>query len=175
MSAINEESAVPDDRILAVLAGEVANLLRQRQMMLVTAESCTGGWIAKCCTDLPGSSHWYERGFVTYTNESKMEELGVLVATLEAHGAVSEATVAEMAAGALKSSRAQVSVSVSGIAGPGGGRPDKPVGTVCFGWALSGKDSPVTRQVQFPGDREQVRRQAVAEALRGVINVVSAG
>ncbi|HEY0634497.1 MAG TPA: nicotinamide-nucleotide amidohydrolase family protein, partial [Gammaproteobacteria bacterium] len=107
--------------------------------MLATAESCTGGWIAKCCTDLPGSSRWFERGFVTYTNEAKVEELGVSVETLQAYGAVSEATAAEMAAGALRQSRAQVSVSVSGIAGPGGGRPDKPVGTVCFGWALVGK------------------------------------
>ncbi len=172
MSAINDE-AVPDDRTLAALAGEVAELLCERHLMLVTAESCTGGWIAKCCTDLPGSSHWFERGFVTYTNEAKMEELGVLAATLQIHGAVSEATVAEMAAGALHHSRAQVSVAVSGIAGPGGGRPDKPVGTVCFGWALAGK-GPVSRQLYIVGDREQIRRQAVAVALRGVLDVVRA-
>jgi nicotinamide-nucleotide amidase len=164
--------AAPDDRTLAALAGNVATLLCARQLMLVTAESCTGGWIAKCCTDLPGSSRWFERGFVTYTNESKVEELGVLATTLATHGAVSEATVAEMAAGALRESRAQVSVSVSGIAGPGGGRPGKPVGTVCFGWALAGK-TPVTRQLQFSGDREQVRRQAVAEALRGLIDAIA--
>ena len=166
------EVAVPDDNALAVLAGGVATLLCKRGLMLVTAESCTGGWIAKCCTDLPGSSHWFERGFVTYTNEAKMEELGVMAETLQAYGAVSEATVAEMATGALRQSNAQVSVSVSGIAGPGGGRPDKPVGTVCFGWALAGK-TPVTRRVLFLGDREQVRRQAVAEALRGVTNIVT--
>lgn len=165
------EVAVPDDRALAALADEVADLLCERRLMLVTAESCTGGWIAKCCTDLPGSSHWFERGFVTYTNEAKVEELGVLAETLQAYGAVSEATAAEMAAGALRQSRAQVSVSVSGIAGPGGGRPDKPVGTVCFGWAVAGM-SPVTRRLLFAGDREQVRRQAVAEALRGVANIV---
>jgi len=164
--------SAPDDSKLAALAEEVAILLQEHQLMLVTAESCTGGWIAKCCTDLPGSSHWFERGFVTYTNEAKVEELGVLEETLQAYGAVSEATVAEMAAGALRQSRAQVSVSVSGIAGPGGGRPDKPVGTVCFGWALAGKTS-MTRRVHFLGDREQVRRQAVAEALRGVIDVIA--
>lgn len=168
----NQELAVPDDSMLAIVAGEVAARLCEHGLMLVTAESCTGGWIAKCCTDLPGSSRWFERGYVTYTNESKMAELGVLAATLQAHGAVSEATVAEMAAGALKQSRAQVSVSVSGIAGPGGGRPDKPVGTVCFGWSLAGK-VPLTRQCHFRGDREQVRRQAVAEALRGVLDVVA--
>ncbi|HEY0634814.1 MAG TPA: CinA family protein [Gammaproteobacteria bacterium] len=173
MTAINDE-ADPDDRTLAALAGEVAELLCERRLMLVTAESCTGGWIAKCCTDLPGSSHWFERGFVTYTNEAKMEALGVEAATLQAHGAVSEATVTEMAAGALRQSRAQVSVAVSGIAGPGGGRPDKPVGTVCFGWALAGKRS-VSRQLYILGDREQIRRQAVAEALRGVLDVVRAG
>jgi len=171
MTAISDE-AVPDDRALAALANEVATLLCERQLMLATAESCTGGWIAKCCTDLPGSSRWFERGFVTYTNEAKAEELCVLPETLQAYGAVSEATVAEMAAGALRQSRAQVSVAVSGIAGPGGGRPDKPVGTVCFGWALSGK-VPVTRRLQFAGDREQVRRQAVAEALRGVLDAVA--
>lgn len=164
--------AVPDDRALAALADEVAELLCERRLMLVTAESCTGGWIAKCCTDLPGSSHWFERGFVTYTNDAKMEELGVLAETLQAYGAVSEATVAEMAAGALRQSNAQVSVSVSGIAGPGGGRPDKPVGTVCFGWVVAGK-APVTRRMLFSGNREQVRRQAVAEALRGVIDAVA--
>ncbi|HEY0720456.1 MAG TPA: CinA family protein [Gammaproteobacteria bacterium] len=168
------EVTAPDDRALAALAEEVATLLCDRQLMLVTAESCTGGWIAKCCTDLPGSSHWFERGFVTYTNEAKAEELGVLGETLQAYGAVSEATVAEMAAGALRQSRAQVSVAVSGIAGPGGGRPDKPVGTVCFGWAAPGK-TPLTKRLHFLGDREQIRRQAVAEALRGVIDVVSAG
>jgi len=167
-----QEVAAPDDSALAALADEVATLLCDRQLMLVTAESCTGGWIAKCCTDLPGSSHWFERGFVTYTNEAKAEELGVLEETLQAYGAVSEATVAEMAVGALRQSRAQVSVSVSGIAGPGGGRPDKPVGTVCFGWAVAGK-APVTRRLHFLGDREQVRRQAVAEALRGVTNIVT--
>ncbi len=166
------EIMAPDDSALAILVGEVATLLCERQLMLVTAESCTGGWIAKCCTDLPGSSHWFERGFVTYTNEAKAEELGVLAETIKAYGAVSEATAEEMAAGALRQSRAQVSVSVSGIAGPGGGRPDKPVGTVCFGWAVAGK-APVTRRVHILGDREQVRRQAVAEALRGVIDVVA--
>jgi len=164
--------AVPDDQALMALAAAVAELLCARRLMLATAESCTGGWIAKCCTDLSGSSHWFERGFVTYTNEAKVDELGVNAATLERDGAVSEATVAEMAIGALLHSRAQVGVSVSGIAGPGGGSADKPVGTVCFGWAVAG-EKPVTQLCHFVGNREQVRRQSVAHALQGVIDVLT--
>lgn len=164
--------AVPDDAALTQLAEAVATVLNERELMLVTAESCTGGWIAKCCTDLPGSSNWFERGFVTYTNDSKIEALGVNPQTLEEVGAVSEVTVGEMASGALAHSRAQVSVAVSGIAGPGGGRLDKPVGTVCIGWCMAG-GSLRTRHLLLQGDREQVRRQAVAHALRGVIDVLT--
>ncbi len=150
------------------LVAQLAQQLSGRGMMLCVAESCTGGWLAKACTDMPGSSHWFERGFVTYTNEAKQEMLGVSAETLQTHGAVSEATVAEMAAGALANSRAQISVSISGVAGPGGGSEEKPVGTVCFGWALEGGATTTERKV-FAGDREAVRAQAVLHALHGLI------
>ena len=120
---------------LASLAAVLAGRLTARNESLVTAESCTGGWIAKICTDLPGSSSWFERGFVTYSNASKQELLGVSARTLERHGAVSEATVREMVSGALRHSHAVWGLAVSGIAGPGGGSEDKPVGTVWFAWA----------------------------------------
>lgn len=145
--------------------------LMARGWRLAAAESCTGGWVAKICTDLAGSSAWFERGFVTYTNEAKQEMLGVAAATLATHGAVSEETVQEMASGALKHSRAQIGLAISGVAGPGGGSPDKPVGTVCFAWAL--KEGGVqSERVCFEGDREAVRRQAVAHALDGVLKRV---
>ncbi|MFW6259164.1 MAG: CinA family protein [Halochromatium sp.] len=136
-------------------------------MRLATAESCTGGWIAKCITDVAGSSAWLDRGFVTYSNAAKQEMLGVAEATLAAWGAVSEAVVAEMAGGAIAHSQASIAVAVSGIAGPGGGTATKPVGTLCFGWALPEGIAVETRY--FAGDREQVRRQAVAHALRGLL------
>jgi nicotinamide-nucleotide amidase len=138
--------------------------------MLATAESCTGGWLAKVCTDLAGSSGWFERGFVTYSNEAKQDMLGVKAATLAQHGAVSEAVVAEMARGALQHSRAQVAIAISGIAGPGGGTADKPVGTVCFAWAIQKRgDMLLTATRHFVGDREAVRRQAVQHALQEVL------
>jgi nicotinamide-nucleotide amidase len=146
----------------------LARLLGERGMTLAAAESCTGGWLAKVCTDLAGSSSWFERGFVTYTNESKQEMLGVSTDTLQAYGAVSEATVAEMASGALARSRGQCSVAISGIAGPGGGSAEKPVGTVCFGWAIAGGEVE-TDSCYFAGDREAVRAQAVLYALQGLI------
>lgn len=139
--------------------------------MLVTAESCTGGWVAKVATDQPGSSRWFEGGFVTYTNRAKQGMLGVHAATLQAHGAVSEATVAEMATGALARSEGRVSLAISGIAGPGGGTADKPVGMVCLGWAQAGQ-APVTRTERFDGDREAVRRAAVCAALDGVLELL---
>lgn len=142
--------------------------LKKNKLMLATAESCTGGWIAEAVTMIPGSSEWFERGFVTYTYISKREMLGVKEETLEKHGAVAEEVVLEMVAGALARSHAQVAVSVSGIAGPGGGTPDKPVGTVCFAWSMKdGKPRAETRH--FPGDRESVRRASVEHALRGVL------
>jgi nicotinamide-nucleotide amidase len=146
--------------------------LLERGWWLVTAESCTGGWLAKVVTDLPGSSNWFDRGFVTYSNEAKREMLGVAETTLMHFGAVSEETVAEMAAGALSQSRAQVAVAVSGIAGPTGGSESKPIGTVCFAWALPFKEIELLR-VQFAGNREEVRHQAVRVALERLVELLS--
>jgi len=159
--------------IAARVAG-LAERLLARGEWLACAESCTGGWVAKVCTDLPGSSGWFERGFVTYTNQAKQDMLGVSGATLEARGAVSEATVREMAEGVLTHSAAHWALAISGIAGPGGGSADKPVGTVWMAWA--GPDG--WRRVEcyhFPGDREMVRRQAVAAALQGLLEQLDAG
>jgi nicotinamide-nucleotide amidase len=153
---------------LVSLATRVAEQLNGKSMKLATAESCTGGWVATALTAIPGSSAWFERGFVTYSNESKRELLGVQEPTLGAHGAVSEQVASEMARGALARSRAQCAVAVTGIAGPDGGSAEKPVGTVCFAWAGPGNRlKSATRR--FPGDREEVRRQSVAVALEGVI------
>lgn len=145
----------------------LAQRLNEQEKMLSVAESCTGGWLAKVCTDREGSSHWFERGFVTYTNEAKQELLGVAAQTLASNGAVSELTAAEMAQGALHNSRAQISVAITGIAGPGGGSEAKPVGTVCFGWAVAGQKAS-SEQCHFEGDRESVRAQAVLHALKGL-------
>jgi len=154
---------------LNLLATRLGVILQSRGWMLATAESCTGGWIAKCVTDIAGSSAWFDRGFVTYSNMAKQELLGVPAQTLESAGAVSEPTVAAMAQGALTRSRAHLVVAVSGIAGPGGERPGKPVGTVCFAWATrDGQARVVTRR--FAGDREAVRRQSVACALQGLLD-----
>ena len=149
----------------------LAKKLHAQGWMLATAESCTGGWVAKVCTDQVGSSNWFERGFVTYTNDSKQELLGVKQSTLDRYGAVSEEVVAEMARGALDNSNAEVSLSISGIAGPGGGTPEKPVGTVCFGWCVANA-GPFTETVRFEGDRDAIRSQAVVHALRGVLDAI---
>ena len=135
--------------------------------MLVTAESCTGGWVAQAVTSVAGSSDWFERGYVTYSNAAKREELGVRVATLARHGAVSEQTAREMARGALKHSRGTIALAITGIAGPGGALPGKPVGTVCFGWAQGRRIASETKR--FRGARHSVRRQSVIHALRGVL------
>ena len=136
--------------------------------MLATAESCTGGWVAKVITQVSGSSQWFDRGFVTYSNIAKQEMLAVSAETLQQHGAVSEATVREMAVGALRHSHAQVALAISGIAGPGGGTADKPVGMVCFAWATA--DGPVTAAThRFQGNRDSIRRQAVLTALEGLL------
>ncbi len=153
---------------LEELAVLVAEHLSRRQWMLVTAESCTGGMVAAAITDIAGSSAWFERGYITYSNHAKTEVLGVPKALLKTHGAVSEATARAMADGALAASRAQLALSITGIAGPGGGSPDKPVGTVCFGWAAQGRETEVETQ-WFAGDRAAVRRQAAAFALQGVL------
>lgn len=151
---------------IADLVAELAVALPARGETLAAAESCTGGWIAKCCTDVAGSSAWFERGFVTYSNAAKSGMLGVPAALIESEGAVSEAVVAAMATGALARSLADVAVAVSGIAGPDGGTEDKPVGTVWFAWAADG-DVATERRV-LAGDREAVRRASVAVALSGL-------
>jgi nicotinamide-nucleotide amidase len=156
---------------LSELSQQLAKLLLQQQKQLAVAESCTGGWLAKCLTDIAGSSHWFERGFVTYSNAAKQEMLGVRPKTLLRDGAVSEAVVQEMALGALAHSQADISVAISGIAGPGGAVPGKPVGTVCFSWAL--KDHSHHQHTKhFEGDREAVRLQSVACALEGLLDVL---
>jgi nicotinamide-nucleotide amidase len=154
------------------LAEEVGAALKARRLMLATAESCTGGWISEAVTMVPGSSDWFERGFVTYTYISKREMLGVKEDTLGKHGAVAEEVVREMVAGALARSHAQVAVAVSGVAGPSGGTPDKPVGTVCFAWGAKAGE-PRSETKHFPGDREAVRRQSVEHALKGVLALVA--
>lgn len=156
------------DETLYRLAVRVGQRMKRKELMIATAESCTGGWIGQAITMVPGSSEWFERGFITYTNISKREMLGVRSASLAKHGAVSEQVVREMAQGALASSHAQISVAVSGVAGPGGGSPGKPVGTVCFAWARKGKGVKVETR-RFRGDRDQVRNRCVQHALKGVL------
>jgi nicotinamide-nucleotide amidase len=153
------------------LAERVGRHLLKARRHAATAESCTGGWIAKALTDIPGSSCWFSEGFITYSDESKVRRLGVPRAVLKRHGAVSEATVRAMAAGALRRSKAQVAVAVTGIAGPGGAVPGKPVGTVWLGWAtrLSGVIRVATALRRFRGDRESVRRKTVRAALQGLL------
>ena len=156
-----------DDFALAELAAEVGRRLLRARRRLATAESCTGGWIGKCLTDIPGSSGWFERGFVTYSDAAKTSMLGVQQATLDMHGAVSEATAREMAEGALSHSEAQVSVAVTGIAGPTGGTKDKPVGLVWIAWAFPGLEIGA-KSFLFDGDRDKIRRSSVFEALAGL-------
>ena len=153
------------------LAKQVGAVLKAHGMMLATAESCTGGGIAQAITRVSGSSAWFDRGFVTYSNISKEEMLGVSLDTLQRHGAVSEETVREMVDGVLQFSRAQVALSVSGIAGPTGGTPEKPVGTVWFAWATN--DAVRTVCHQLDGDRDAIRVKAVHIALQGVINLLN--
>jgi len=161
------------DAELYEVSGRVGDALKAKALAMTAAESCTGGWIGQAVTMVPGSSKWFERGFVTYTNEAKQEMLGVSAETLKKYGAVSEQTVREMAAGALKASRAQVSVAVSGVAGPDGGTPKKPVGTVCIAWCRTGGE-PVAHTYRFQGDRDSVRRQSVIQALEGILLQVNA-
>ncbi|MET0027906.1 MAG: nicotinamide-nucleotide amidohydrolase family protein [Candidatus Thiodiazotropha sp.] len=152
-------------------ARECAGRLLQRGYRLVVAESCTGGWLAKVLTDLPGSSAWFERGYVTYSNASKQEMLGVSSEILECWGAVSEQTVEAMVRGALQRSGADLAIAISGIAGPSGGSEEKPVGTVCFAWMMLGRD-PVSARRHFQGDREAVRRQATLHAMQQLIEIL---
>lgn len=146
---------------------ELAEILQQRGWMMATAESCTGGLIAGACTDLSGSSAWFERGFVTYSNAAKTGMLGVDAALIDTHGAVSEPVARAMAEGALRRSLAQVSVAVTGVAGPTGGSVDKPVGTVWFGWCVNGETT--SERQRFDGDRAAVRQATVAHALAGLL------
>ncbi|MBI1283665.1 MAG: nicotinamide-nucleotide amidohydrolase family protein [Thiobacillus sp.] len=160
------------DEELHQLAGELGEILRARGWMLATAESCTGGWVGQLVTALPGSSQWYERGFITYANAAKIEMLDVPAATLDEHGAVSEQTASAMAAGALAHSHAQAALAISGIAGPGGGTRQKPVGLVCYGWALA-DGTLMSSTCRLDGDREEIRSRAVAAALRGLIELIN--
>lgn len=162
-------ASTSNDSALNAVAVTLGAALKQRGLMLTTAESCTGGWVAQAITGVAGSSEWFERGFVTYTNTAKQEMLGVAGSSLEQFGAVSEEVVREMAKGALEHSHAEVSLSVSGIAGPGGGTPLKPVGTVCLGWAAKGEPA-LSRALHFSGDREEIRRQAVYASLQGLLD-----
>jgi nicotinamide-nucleotide amidase len=155
------------------LAAKVGERLLAQGATLVTAESCTGGWVAQALTAIAGSSEWFERGFVTYSNAAKEEMLGVSKATLQKHGAVSEETAREMANGALKHSRGSIAVAVTGIAGPTGGSKAKPVGTVCFSWKAGKTQRNET--CHFGGDRESVRRQSVVRALQGVLEALDGG
>ena len=149
----------------------LAEQLMRHGLLLAVAESCTGGWLAKVCTDISGSSNWFDRGFVTYSNSAKQQMLGVSAQTLQAEGAVSEAVVIEMVTGVLQQSDAHVAVSISGIAGPGGGTEEKPVGTVWFAWKRTSLPV-VTSCCHFDGDRNEVRGQAVERALQGLLEIV---
>jgi len=167
-SLSNQELLAQDaGRSTAEIVEELAAALLARGWLLATAESCTGGLIAGACTDLAGSSHWFERGFVTYSNAAKTELLGVPAELIARHGAVSEPVARAMARGAVAHARAQVAVAVTGVAGPGGGSADKPVGTVWFGWHVPGRTETECRH--FAGDRAAVRAQTVLHALRGLL------
>jgi nicotinamide-nucleotide amidase len=165
-------SEVTNDQVLHNLAQTIAAVCSQRGATLISAESCTGGWIAKTLTDIAGSSSWFECGIVAYSYEAKEALLGVRPETLEHHGAVSRETVIEMVSGALARYGATVAVAVTGIAGPSGGTPDKPVGTVWIGWKRRGGYAQ-SELFHFDGDRDAVRRQTVAAALRGVQRILT--
>ena len=163
-STLNERGVKLD---LEAIAQQVGGQLMAEAAMLATAESCTGGWVAQTVTALAGSSSWFDAGFVTYSNRAKERMLGVQAQTLIEHGAVSEAVVLQMAKGACANSSASYSVAISGVAGPGGGSDDKPVGTVWIAWMTPEKTA--TKKFLFDGDRKSVRKQAVAEALQGLL------
>ena len=160
---------VPGDIHFEELVEELALRLASRGWVMATAESCTGGWIAKCCTDRAGSSAWFERGFVTYSNAAKEDLLGVDAQTLGERGAVSREVALQMAEGARRRAGVDVAVAVTGVAGPDGGTLDKPVGTVWFGWSREGEAADA-EVACFRGDRDAVRRQTVAQALQGLID-----
>jgi nicotinamide-nucleotide amidase len=155
-----------------ILAAQAGDALKSHGLMLATAESCTGGGVAQAITDVAGSSAWFERGFITYSNLSKQQMLGVRETTLRQHGAVSEMAVREMVAGALQHSTAQVALAVSGIAGPDGGTADKPVGTMWFAWGIKNGETHAQRYL-LNGNRSEIRAQAVQIALQGIINLLN--
>lgn len=163
---------IPSDVQLEALAARVATVMQRRALMLASAESCTGGWIAKTLTDLSGSSAWFEAGVVSYSNQAKISLLAVRSETLERTGAVSEETALEMVSGALNRLNVGMAVAVTGVAGPTGGTPQKPVGTVWIGWQRRG-GAARAKLFHFPGDREAVRRQTVAAALEGVLETLT--
>lgn len=160
------------DAELLALSEAVAAACRPRPYLIATAESCTGGWAAQVITHTAGSSAWFDRGFVTYSNEAKVDMLGVRPETLAKHGAVSLEIAGEMATGALKNSKAMISLAITGIAGPTGGSPDKPVGTVCFAWCVVDRAPSCERRL-FTGDRETIRRKAVIHALNGLATLAN--
>ena len=161
-----------NDLSLLDLVREAGQLLSQQGLLLVTAESCTGGEVGQWVTSIGGSSAWYDRGFITYSVASKHEMLGVSQSTLRQYGAVSEQTASEMAAGAIGRSHAQVAIAVTGIAGPSGGTPTKPVGMICFAWMI--KDGLARAETRyFSGNREEIREQAVGVALQGAIDLLN--
>lgn len=166
MNSANATMHIDDD--LYALALALGHAASGRHVLLATAESCTGGLVAGAITAVAGSSAWFDRGFVTYSNDAKIEQLGVSQGTLATYGAVSIQTAAEMAAGARRASRAEWAVAVTGVAGPGGGSIEKPVGMVCFGWA--GPDGVASELRQLHGDRAEVRRESVRIALAGLID-----
>jgi nicotinamide-nucleotide amidase len=168
---LSDDQPSPQAHDTAVAAALLADVLLERGSMLATAESCTGGMIAAACTDLAGSSNWFERGFVTYSNEAKSESLGVDPALIATHGAVSEVVARAMTFGAIRHSHAQVGVAVTGVAGPTGGSKGKPVGTVWFGFVVDGLVTSETRL--FPGDRAAVRAATVRHALNRLLQLLA--
>jgi nicotinamide-nucleotide amidase len=172
VNPMNDHPTSLSDLDVSALVLQLAKLLARKGWMMATAESCTGGLIAGACTDLAGSSDWFERGFVTYSNDAKSELLGVDAALIEAHGAVSEPVARAMAEGAVARSRAQASVAVTGVAGPSGGSAEKPVGTVWFGWSVDGRTR--TERRRFDGDRAAVRAATVHYALQTLVELLRA-
>jgi len=168
---VNPSTLPKSELSLPVLVGLLADVLLQKGWLLATAESCTGGMISAACTDLAGSSNWFERGFVTYSNEAKTDMLGVAAALLTAHGAVSEEVARAMVQGAIQHSRARVAVAVTGVAGPTGGSRAKPVGTVWFGFMVDGQVS--SERQHFDGDRAAVRSATVHHALQRLVQLLA--
>jgi nicotinamide-nucleotide amidase len=168
---VGDRSMDVTEQQLEAMSADLGAAMQQKGWMLVTAESCTGGWLAQVVTAIAGSSTWFDRGFVTYSNAAKQDMLAVRPETLAEFGAVSQETAREMVVGALAQSQAQVAIAITGIAGPGGGSAEKPVGSVCFAWAVSGNSIAGSMQ-HFPGDRRQIRAASVAFALKQLLENV---